>query len=515
MRLPKKYLLLAGCLAVTGLCCKKWDDHVAVNEQPLNQTLQEYISTQPDLSKFNEYLVKTGLDKVIGSSKNYTVWAPTNEALKSLPQDVVNDTAKLKPWLLNHIALQLYFTRMATDSIRVPMLNGKRIYFFNKKFDEAGIQQADIYVKNGALHIIDKAVAPLPSIWEYIESTKTTYAQNTYVASLNYLAQDPSQAELDSINPVTGQPVYKPNTGIVKINTFCTKVYDVRNEDSLYTYIVLANAAYATEKDNQKIFFQSANANITDSNAAWNVAKDLVIKGYYPPDKLPSTLLSKFNVHIPISSAAILETKRASNGIIYVVNAAAAPIKEKIPVVFVQSDNPVEFRSREDKYMTKVFYRQRTSPLTGQSFNDIYCNLGSSGANFYVDFITNDLYTTKYKVYWVAINDKSISGQGDDPYGTDSTLQQILMIGADTGTFSPHITMPPAKVQPNNYTEVYLGEYTNGSYDWVLSFPSSTPDGKTYNRTLATRRLRLQAPATTTTGIPFNLTLDYLKFVPF
>jgi uncharacterized surface protein with fasciclin (FAS1) repeats len=513
MRLRKKYLLLAGCLAVTGLSCRKWDDHVAVNEQALNQNLQEYINTQPNLSKFSEYLVKTGLDKVIGSSKNYTVWAPTNDALNSLPQDVVNDTAKLKPWLLNHIAGQLYFTRMATDSIRVPMLNGKRIYFFNKKFDDAGIQEADIYVKNGALHIIDKAIAPLPSIWEYIESTKTTYSQNAYVASLNYLMQDPSQAELDSINPVTGAPVYKPNTGIVKINTFCTKVYDVRNEDSLYTYIVLANGAYLSERDKQKIFFKSPDALFTNNNASWNVAKDLVIKGYYPPDKLPSTLLSKFNVHIPISSAAIMETRKASNGIIYLVNAAAAPIEEKVPVVIVQSDNPVGFTSREDKYMTKVFYRQRTSPLTGQSFNDIYLNLGSSGANFYVDFITNDLYTTKYKVYWVAINDKSISGQGDDPYGTDSTLQQILQIGADTGTFSPTFTQP-AKVQPNIYTEVYLGEYTNISYDWALSYPLSTPDGRTYIRTPATRRLRLQAPATTTTGIPYNLTLDYLKFVP-
>jgi uncharacterized surface protein with fasciclin (FAS1) repeats len=513
MRLRKKYLLLAGCLAVTGLSCKKWDDHVAVNEQPLNQNLQEYINTQPSLSKFSEYLIKTGLDKVIGSSKNYTVWAPTNDALNSLPQDVVNDTAKLKPWLLNHIAGQLYFTRMATDSIRVPMLNGKRINFFNKQFDDASIQQADIYVKNGALHIIDKAIAPLPSIWEYIESTKTTYAQNAYISSLNFQAQDPSKAELDSINPVTGEPVYKPNTGIVNINTFRTKVYDVGNEDSLYTYIVLANAAYLSEADKQKVFFKSPNAGFTNNNAYWNVAKDLAIKGRYSPDQLPPTLLSKFNVHIPINKAAILETRKASNGIIYVVNAAAAPIEEKVPVVIVQSDNPVGFRSTEDKYMTKVFYRQRNNPLTGQLFNDLYLNLGSSGANFYVDFVTNGLYTTKYKVYWVAINDKSISGQGDDPYGTDSTLQQILQIGSDTGTFEPTFTAP-TKVQPDDYTEVLLGEYTNASHDWVLSFPLSTPDGRTYTRTPATRRLRLQAPATTTTGIPYNLTLDYLKFVP-
>jgi hypothetical protein len=513
MRLRKKYLLLAACIAVTGLCCRKWDDHVAVNEQPLNQTLQEYINTQPNLSRFSEYLVKTGLDKVIGSSKNYTVWAPTNDALNSLPADVVNDTAKLKPWLLNHIALQLYFTRMATDSIRVPMLNGKRIYFFNKKFDDAGIQQADIYVRNGALHIIDKVIEPLPSIWEYIESTKTTYTQNGYIASLNYQAQDPLKAELDSINPTTGEPVYKPNTGIVKINTFRTKVYDVANEDSLYTYIVLVNAAYATEKDNQKIFFKSPDVNITDSNASWNVAKDLAIKGLYSPDKLPPTLLSKFNVHIPISKAAIIETRKASNGIIYVVNAAAAPIEEKIPVVIVQSDFPVAFKSEEDKYKTKVFHRQRINPLTGQSFNDIYLNLGSSGANFYVDYVTSELYTTKYKVYWVALNDKSISGQNDDPYGTDSTLQQILQISEDSAkTYTPFSF--PAKVKPYDYTEVLLGEYTNDSYNWTLSFPLTTPDGGTYTRTHATRRLRLQAPATTTTGIPYNLTLDYLKFVP-
>lgn len=516
MRLMKKYLLLAGCMAVTGLCCKKWDDHVAVNDQPLNLTLQEYINTQPNLSKFSEYLVKTGLDKVIGSSKNYTVWAPTNDALNSLPSDVVNDTAKLKPWLLNHIAGQLYFTRMATDSIRVPMLNGKRNNFFNKKFDDASIQEADIYVKNGALHIIDKAIAPLPSIWEYIESTKTTYAQNAYVSSLNFKAQDPSKAELDSINPVTGEPVYKPNTGIVNINTFRTKVYDVGNEDSLYTYIVLANAAYHSEADKQKVFFYSPNAGFTNNNAYWNVTKDLAIKGRYFPDQLTPMLLSKFNVHIPINKAAILEMHKASNGIIYVVNAAAAALEEKIPVVIVQGENAVAIKSNEDKYRTKLFYRQRKNPLTGQSFNDIYLNLGTStaGANFYLDYITSSLYTTKYKVYWVALNDKTISGQGDDPYGTDSTLQQVLQISEDTAfNYSAKFTQQ-VKVKPYDYTEVYLGEYINDSHNWLLAFPLTTPDGRSYIRTPATRRLRLQTPAALTTGIPYNLTLDYIKFVP-
>jgi hypothetical protein len=60
---------------------------------------------------------------------------------------------------------------------------------------------------------------------------------------------------------------------------------------------------------------------------------------------------------------------------------------------------------------------------------------------------------------------------------------------------------------------VLLGEYTNDSYNALLS---SVPEGIIYDslNANATRRLRLQAPATTTTGIPLNLTLDYLKFVP-
>jgi hypothetical protein len=118
-------------------------------------------------------------------------------------------------------------------------------------------------------------------------------------------------------------------------------------------------------------------------------------------------------------------------------------------------------------------------------------------------------------VYWVALNDKSISAVGDDPYGTDSIMQQQLQIGKyDTSQiFTPTFNLQ-TKVLPYTYTETYIGDYTNDSHEWWLSYPLSTPDGKTYTRTAATRRIRLQAPATIGTGIPYNLTLDYIKFVP-
>ncbi|HVG16731.1 MAG TPA: fasciclin domain-containing protein, partial [Chitinophagaceae bacterium] len=117
--------------------CKKWDDHNKVENQDLSKTLLEEISGRSNLSKFYEYLKKTGLDKELSSSKTYTVWAPVNDALQSLDPAIVADSAKLIQFIANHISYQTYFTRNAQPAVRVPVLNGKRVTFSNTKFDEA------------------------------------------------------------------------------------------------------------------------------------------------------------------------------------------------------------------------------------------------------------------------------------------------------------------------------------------------------------------------------------------
>lgn len=509
MRSTTKYILLVALIVVTGIwSCQKWDAHNGVNTPALNETLLEQINKNASLSKFSEYLAKTGLDKELSSSKNYTVFAPVNEALATLSAEVINDTAQLKAVLKNMIASQQYFTRNAADSIRVPMLNGKRVFFYNKKFDDANITQADIFVRNGVLHIIDKAITPLPNLWDYVVGSAATYTQNAYISSLNFLQQDRSKAVLDSINPITGDSVYKPNTGMVTVNTFKTKICDIAAEDSLFTFIILANSGFNSEVDRIKPFFQSKDASIANNNASFFVVKDLVISGMYLPSQLPSALLSKFNVHVPIDASKIIESHKVSNGMVYVLSDAACDMAEKIPALKVEGEYPSTVSSVESKYTSKIFFRDRMNPFTGVPFKDIYLNLGSSGANYYVEYQTNGLLTAKYKVYWVAFSDKTISGQGDDAYGTDSTLQQILQVGDFARPFTPSLEVQSA-VKPKIYDEVYLGEYTNKSYDYVISHPAMTIDD-----TVAVRRIRIKAPATAATGVPLNLTLDYLKFVP-
>src|SRR5690606_37471106 len=161
--------------------CKKWEDHVSLPEQQLSETIMEHIRKDPQLSSFAGYAEQTGLDSILNASKNISVFAPTNDALAAIPGTVKSDPAQLKSFLQNHISVKAYFTRDATDSLRVPVLNGKKIFFIGKKFDEANITESDIYLSNGVLHKLDKAITPQQSVWEYILDSKNEYLQNNYI----------------------------------------------------------------------------------------------------------------------------------------------------------------------------------------------------------------------------------------------------------------------------------------------------------------------------------------------
>ena len=109
-------LLLSGC--------KKWEDHTAITDPNVSKDLFQRIQENPDLSKFAELLTKSGYDKIIASSQNYTVFAPVNAALASLDPAIVADDAKLKLFVGNHITNQIQ-TANTTVQVRLLMMNGK------------------------------------------------------------------------------------------------------------------------------------------------------------------------------------------------------------------------------------------------------------------------------------------------------------------------------------------------------------------------------------------------------
>src|SRR4051812_13408890 len=124
-------------LAVGFSACKKWDDHISVGKQDLNLNLLDAIFSTPSLSTFRNFVKQVGLDSLLQSTKEYTVWAPNNTALQNLDPAIAADPVKLKSFVMNHISNQIYFTRNAAAGIRIPMLNGKYNAFTTTTFEDA------------------------------------------------------------------------------------------------------------------------------------------------------------------------------------------------------------------------------------------------------------------------------------------------------------------------------------------------------------------------------------------
>jgi hypothetical protein len=478
--------------------CKKWDEHTKVDNQDLSKNLLEEISQRSDLSKFLEYLTKTGLDKELSSSKTYTVWAPVNAALQNLDPAIVADAAKLKAFVGNHISLQSFFTKNAQPTIRVPMLNGKRVSFSKNKFDEANITEADKYVGNGVLHVIDKVAPVYPNAWELLNDTKTVFQQSAFILSLTRKVFDPTNAIVDSISSQTGQPVYHPGTDSVLSNLFNTEVYDLQNESKQYTYFILNDAAYNSEVTKLNPLFKTSTVDSTKNLASFGVVKDLIVEGLYTIDQLPPVLTSKFGVPIPIDKSRIVETRKMSNGIAYVMSGVDFVLKDKVPGVIIQGENyrgffdaagnPVTPRQNN---VSAIFIRSRINRLNGQPFTDMYAyNHGISALN--AQYQVRNLPSVKYKVYWVAVNDTLVVNLTAAPI-PPVVFNQRLAMGIRGANFLPATPATGMAVAINNYNEVYLGDYVQSAYGTLNMF--------------------LTANASTGAGTN-NLNLDYIKLVP-
>lgn len=477
-----------------AIACKKWEEHNEITNQDLTKTLADEIGQRSNLTKFYEYVKKTGLEKELASSKTYTVWAPTNDALQTLDPAIVNDTARLRQFISNHIAYQSYFVKDAQTPIRVAMLNGKRVTFTATKFDDANIATADKYVSNGVLHIIDNLALVYPNAWELTNNTKTTYQQSAFIASLTRKVFDPTNAIIDSISTVTGQPVYRPGTDSVLRNAFNTDVYDLQNEEKQYTYFILNDAAFTAEVTKLSPYYKTSTTDSTKNLASFAVVKDLAVEGVYTISQLPAFLTSRYGVKIPIDRTKIVESRRMSNGIAYIMSDVNFDKKEKIPTVVIEGENyrgffdvnGVSVTPRQNN-VSAIFLRSRITP-TGILFNDMFAyNHGI--ASLAAWYRTPNIASVKYKVYWMAPND-TLNVNGTI---APAVFNQRLAMGSIGNNFLPNATGQAVAV--NNYTEVYLGDWTTTTY--------------------GTLNMYLTAAASAT-GQPagIRLNLDYIKLVP-
>lgn len=482
--IKNKYIIfLSLFFSLFIMSCKdKWEEHDTIQDPKLAINLLTLIKQNPDLTQFATYLNKTGYDKVIASSKTFTIWAPTNLAMTSMDQSVLNDSVKLRQFIANHISDQSYLTNMAKPSLTIRTLNGKNIIFTKTKFEEATIIKADTYFGNGVLHTVDKAIVPKPNVWEYLNSTPVSI-QQTYLQSLNYQKVDSTLATVIGIDPKTGNPIYKPGTGIVNKNYFFQKATDLSNEDIKYTYVILTDAAFTTEKTKLSKYYAIVNNNATparnafvsDSLINWAIVKDLVFNGDYSSN-LPDSIMSNDSVRVHLDPNAIVETHKVSNGVVYVMNRIDYKMSGKIKPVIIQGINIAGSYGSQGTHSTLT----RRNPNTGLIYSELYYS--ATGISSYWIKYQPTLTSTTYHVYWNAVRD----------FNTTGTIVYFSQrVGFGTTALLP--AFPYKQVDLLNYNDVYLGDYTVTSAGKLDTF--------------------LVGAANTTSG-QNSIVLNYLKLVP-
>ncbi|MBC7845776.1 MAG: fasciclin domain-containing protein [Flavobacterium sp.] len=481
--------LLVGVLTMAIVSCSSpWDERQEIDDANLKVTLDVAITNTAGTSQFTKLLVQTGYDKILAASKTYTVFVPTDEAMAQVDPAILNDPGQLVNFVGNHIALTAYSSVRTETETQIKMSGSKYLLFKGTNMiDDATITSADHYAANGVFHVINKALTPKLNIWQYINSKAGTSAMSDYLLSLKDFSIYASD--------VAGKVISAASPGIFAdslSNSYLRNVYNLNNEKNSYTLFLMEDAGYNTEVDKMKPYLiKKTNNPDRDSTAIYSkyfTVRDMAYGKKYEPNNLPATLISRFGVEVPIDKTQIVgQPIRLSNGIVYIMKKVDVPLAKRLLIKKIEGENVYSFTSYSGS-RNKIFYRDKKDPF-GVFFNDVMVQDPGRG-EFTLYYRDKDFYSTKYKVYWRAINDRQTN-----------VFQQRLRIGGKSVTTGTTTTwtstlydVPLTNVELNNYNEVYLGEFTLAQaidIDWIsLIAANNTVNGNN------------------------SLTLDYLKFIP-
>ncbi len=134
---------------------------------PAPTTVAGTIAGSPQLTTLNQLINDSGLAETLQGPGPYTVFAPTDEAFKSVPAATLaslgSDKEKLKAVLMYHVVPGKV---MAADVKNGPAKTSQGANVALAKsgtfvtVDEAVVTGADLPATNGVVHILDRVLMP-------------------------------------------------------------------------------------------------------------------------------------------------------------------------------------------------------------------------------------------------------------------------------------------------------------------------------------------------------------------
>jgi uncharacterized surface protein with fasciclin (FAS1) repeats len=130
-------------------------------------TVADALARDPQLSTLNSLVTKAGLTDTLKGAGPFTVFAPTNDAFKAVPQKTLDEVAA-NPALLTSV-LTYHVLAAKVSAADVKNGNVKTVQGANVAVSKAGefvtvedamVQKADIAATNGVIHTVDRVLMP-------------------------------------------------------------------------------------------------------------------------------------------------------------------------------------------------------------------------------------------------------------------------------------------------------------------------------------------------------------------
>ncbi len=133
------------------------------------KTVGDTLAANPALSTLNSLVVKAGLAPTLQGAGPFTVFAPTNEAFKAVPQKTMDALAKDPAMLKDVLTYHVVSGKLASADIKAgPMktVNGANVALARAgdfvTVEDAMVQTANIAASNGVVHTVDRVMIPPP-----------------------------------------------------------------------------------------------------------------------------------------------------------------------------------------------------------------------------------------------------------------------------------------------------------------------------------------------------------------
>jgi uncharacterized surface protein with fasciclin (FAS1) repeats len=155
--IPRRLILASSLLALLAGC--------ATTQTPV--PVADALARDPQLSTLSGLVQKAGLTDTLRAAGPYTVFAPTNDAFKAVPQKTLDELAANPARLRAVLTYHVLPARVPAAEVKVG--NVKTVEGSNLALSKAGtfvtvedamVQTPDIAATNGVIHTIDRVLMP-------------------------------------------------------------------------------------------------------------------------------------------------------------------------------------------------------------------------------------------------------------------------------------------------------------------------------------------------------------------